>query len=100
MPPDDPSLSNDQKRTFAQALFSSFGEGFDQPDTSRHPFMHQTHTVDCVIILSGQLSLLLDQGEEIPLRPFDVVVQQATNHAWVNRGHEPALFAAIMMAAK
>ena len=99
MPPDDPSIPDADKRAFAKAVFGSF-TGFEQPDASRHPFMHRTWTIDCVILLSGELSLLLDEGEEIRLRPFDVVVQQATNHAWVNRGSGPALFAAIMMAAK
>lgn len=54
--------------------------------------------MDCVIILSGEVSLLLDEGDPIPLRPFDVVVQQGTNHAWINTGPEPMLFAAIMVA--
>jgi len=37
----------------------------------------------------------LTQGDE--LRSGDVVVQQATNHAWVNRGREPCRIAFILM---
>ncbi len=97
-PPDDGTLSEEQKRAYAKELFAKLGTGFTQPDAARHPFMHVTPTVDCVIILSGEVSLLLDEGDPIPLRPFDVVVQQGTNHAWINTGPEPMLFAAIMAA--
>jgi len=61
--------------------------------------MHTTRTVDYVILLSGRVTLLLDKGE-VELKPFDVVVQRGTNHGWVNRGTEPALFAAVLIDAK
>ena len=43
--------------------------------------------------------LLLDEGER-KLEPFDVVVQQGTNHAWVNKGSEPALLAGVLVDAE
>ena len=97
-PPNDGSFSEEQRRAYAKELFASLGKGFTQPDASRHPFMHVTPTVDCVIILSGEVSLWLDEGDPIPLKPFDVVIQQGTNHAWENTGPGPLLFAAIMVA--
>jgi hypothetical protein len=42
------------------------------------------------------LGALIDEGE-VPLKAGDVVVQQATNHAWVNRGKEPCRIAFILM---
>src|SRR5262249_11990415 len=33
------------------------------------------------------------------LKPFDVVVQRGTNHAWINTGREPALIAAVLVDA-
>jgi uncharacterized cupin superfamily protein len=60
--------------------------------------MHQTKTVDYVILLSGEVTLLLDRGE-VKLKPFDVVVQRGTNHAWINKGREPALIAAVLIDA-
>jgi hypothetical protein len=45
------------------------------------------------------VTLLLDQGE-VDLKPFDVVVQRGTNHAWVNKGKEPALIAAVLVDAR
>ena len=51
----------------------------------RHPAMHRTRTVDYAIIMAGEIDMLLDDSE-IHLKAGDVLVQQGTNHAWVNRG--------------
>ena len=68
-------------------------------DTTRHPGMHKTRTIDYVVLLSGEVTMLLDKGE-VDLKPFDVVVQRGTSHAWVNKGKEPALLAAVLIDAK
>lgn len=65
----------------------------------RHSMMHRTRTVDYAIIMSGEIDMLLDEGE-IHLKAGDVVVQQATNHAWVNRGKEICRIAFILMDAQ
>jgi uncharacterized cupin superfamily protein len=62
--------------------------------------MHTTQTIDYVMILSGAVSLLLDEGEEVALAPFDVVVQRGTNHYWINRGREPAVLMAVLVDAR
>ena len=62
----------------------------------RHPMMHRTRTLDYAIIMSGEIDMLLDEGE-VHLKAGDVVVQQATNHAWVNRGKQPCRIAFILM---
>jgi mannose-6-phosphate isomerase-like protein (cupin superfamily) len=62
----------------------------------RHPLMHRTRTLDYAIILTGEIDMLLDEGE-VHLKAGDVVVQQATNHAWVNRGHAPCRIAFILL---
>lgn len=68
-------------------------------DTSKHFGMHATDTVDYLILLSGELTLLLDDAEVV-LEPLDVVIQRGTNRSWVNRGTEPALLAAAVHGAK
>ena len=68
-------------------------------DTTRHPGMHKTRSIDYVVVLAGKARMLLDEGE-VDLEPFDVVVQRGTNHAWVNRGTEPALLLAVMIDAE
>ena len=59
--------------------------------------MHTTPTVDYILLLSGKISLLLDEGDPIALQPFDAVVQRRTNHFWVNTGSEPALMLGVMV---
>ena len=65
----------------------------------RHPMMHRTRTLDYAIVLSGEIDMLLDESE-VHLKAGDVLVQQATNHAWVNRGREPCRIAFILMDAE
>ena len=58
--------------------------------------MHKTETIDYIILLKGDVTLILD-NEEVDLKPFDVVVQRGTNHACVNNGDEPALLIAVLI---
>ena len=58
-----------------------------RPD-SPHPLMHRTETVDYGIVISGEITLVLDQGEA-NLKAGDVVIQRGTNHAWANRSGRP-----------
>ena len=51
---------------------------------------------DYIILLKGDVTLILDEGE-IDVKPFDTVVQRGTNHAWRNNGDEPALFIAVLI---
>jgi len=62
----------------------------------RHPMMHRTRSLDYAIIMSGEIDMLLDDGE-VHLKAGDVLVQQATNHAWVNRSGKPCRVAFILM---
>ena len=78
-------------------FFNAVGIPEARVDTSRHPLMHKTPTVDYVLLLSGKISLLLDEGGPIELKPFDAVVQRRTNHSWVNTGQEPALLMCVMV---
>jgi mannose-6-phosphate isomerase-like protein (cupin superfamily) len=62
----------------------------------KHPMMHRTRTVDYAIIMSGEIDMMLDEGS-VHLKAGDVVVQQATNHAWINRSKAPCRVAFILM---
>ena len=59
---------------------------------------HSTDTLDYIVVIEGQLTLLLG-GEEITLEPGDTVVQQGTPHGWANRGTERCVIAAILLSA-
>ena len=65
----------------------------------RHPLMHRTKTVDYIIVMSGEIDMLLDDSE-VHLKAGDVMVQQGTNHAWVNRGTEVCRIAFVLVDAK
>jgi mannose-6-phosphate isomerase-like protein (cupin superfamily) len=89
-------LSDDEKRKANAEWFAAMNGAHLQPDTRVHPAMHKSHTTDYIILLSGEITLVLER-EERTLRPFDCVVQRGANHAWVNRGNEPALLMAVLV---
>ena len=96
-PPNDPSISTEElEKTYAEICASL---DVARPDTTRDPRMHITKTIDYIIILEGEVTLLMDEGE-VTLQPFDVVIQRGTNHAWINRSSKSTLAAAIMIDAK
>jgi hypothetical protein len=97
IPPQDPSVTPDQVKAIADEFFKHVGWPGARRDTQRHPFMHVTPTVDYILLLSGEISLLLDEGAPIPLKPFDAVVQRGTNHSWLNTGKSTALLMAVMV---
>jgi mannose-6-phosphate isomerase-like protein (cupin superfamily) len=74
------------------------GAGHNRDANARHPGMHKTETVDYIVLLSGVVTLILDDSE-VEMKPMDVVVQRGTNHSWANRGSEPAVLAGVLMDA-
>jgi mannose-6-phosphate isomerase-like protein (cupin superfamily) len=68
-----------------------------EPD---NPGMHTTDTVDYGIVLDGEVWLELDDGEEVVLKPHDVVIQNGTRHAWRNKSDKPVKVAFVMVGAR
>jgi mannose-6-phosphate isomerase-like protein (cupin superfamily) len=64
-----------------------------------HPLMHRTRSVDYAVVLSGEIDMMLDDTV-VHLKPGDTIVQQATNHAWVNRGTETCRILFVLMDFK
>ena len=62
----------------------------------KHPLMHRTRTVDYAIIMSGEMDMMLDDAV-VHVKAGDVVIQQATNHAWINRSAEPCRVIFVLM---
>jgi mannose-6-phosphate isomerase-like protein (cupin superfamily) len=69
---------------------ATFGKG------GRHPLMHRTQTIDYAIVLSGEITMVLDDAD-VALRAGDVVVQCGTNHAWSNRSGAPCVVAFVLI---
>ncbi|WP_374385091.1 cupin domain-containing protein [Dongia sp.] len=86
----------EERQKLGREWFASMNGAHLQPDTSKHESMHKSHTTDYIILLSGQITLMLDT-EERDLKPFDVVIQRGTNHAWINKGTEDALLMAVLV---
>ncbi|MFL2731137.1 MAG: cupin domain-containing protein [SAR86 cluster bacterium] len=89
----------DKLEEMAESAFRQIGAAHHRIDTSKHPAMHKTETIDYIILLKGDVTLILDE-DEVKLQPFDVVVQRGTNHAWQNNGNEPALLIAVLIDSK
>ena len=66
---------------------------------ARHHGMHRTKSVDYAVVLEGEIDMLLEDSE-IRLRAGDVLVQQGTDHAWVNRGDAPCRIAFVLVDAR
>ena len=78
-----------------RAAFAGFGAEHHIIDQSRHSAMHETHTLDVICLLKGEVSLILE-GAETRIKPGQVVIQRGTNHAWVAHGG-PALLLAVLI---
>ena len=89
-------VPDEMMQEIAADAFEKIGASHHRIDTSKHPAMHKTETIDYIILLKGDVTMILDE-EEVDLKPFDVVVQRGTNHAWVNNGTEPALLIAVLI---
>ncbi len=92
--PEDPNKSREEVDQEVAAAFSFVGAEHCRPDTSKNPRMHTTSSVDYIVLLQGEVTLLLD--DEVDLKPYDAVVQRGTNHAWINKTSEPALLVAAL----
>ena len=83
------------------AAFEEIGDaaastvGADSP----HPLMHRTESIDYGIVISGEMTLVLDKDETL-LEAGDVVVQRGTNHAWANRSGKPCRMLFILVDGK
>jgi len=66
---------------------------------ARHENTHRTRTIDYAIVLDGEIDMLLDDTE-VHVKAGDILVQQGTNHAWVNNSGKPCRIAFILIDGK
>ena len=92
----------ESKTTFnAKGIFTELGSSNrpSEKDSSRHPTMHKTNSVDYLVVISGEMIMAMEEGETL-LKAGDCIVQRGTNHAWINRSSSPCLLAAVLVDAK
>ncbi len=78
-----------------RAVFAQFKGERHIIDQRRASAMHETHSIDIICLLQGDVSLILEAGET-RIKPGQVVIQRGTNHAWVAHGG-PALLLAVLI---
>jgi quercetin dioxygenase-like cupin family protein len=62
--------------------------------------VHRTDSIDYAVVMSGEVDMELEKGDEVHLKAGDVLVQRGTVHNWINRGPEPCQIAFILIDAK
>jgi len=75
------------------------------PGMGRHferdtPGMHTTDTIDYGVVVRGEMTLELDDGQKVHLRQGDTIVQNGTRHRWRNPLSEPCLMAFVSVGGK
>lgn len=100
IPPEDPTIASLTPEQI-QAHFAEVGAaeapmaaGSDGP--RRHAFMHRTETIDYGIVLEGEVTLIMDEGETV-VRAGDIVIQRGTNHGWSNRSGRNCRIAFVLI---
>jgi len=96
--PEDPEV---MKTLDGKTAFAEMGASHNIVEDARHPFMHRTDTVDYAVILSGSITMLMDEEEDdVELNAGDVIVQRGTNHAWSNRSDAPCRIMFVLIDGK
>lgn len=100
IPPDTPEFLAAGTSRMHEA-FSQIGDAaaFTVQAGSPHPLMHRTESVDYGVVIQGELTLVLDEGEVL-LTSGSVVVQRGTNHAWANRSGQPCRMLFVLVAGE
>ena len=62
--------------------------------------MHRTDTVDYVVCLDGEIDMELDDGATVHMNEGDLMIQQGTNHSWINNSDKPCRVAFALLDAK
>ena len=66
---------------------------------TRHANTHRTRSIDYAIVLDGEIDMLMDDSE-VHLKAGDVLIQQGTNHAWVNNSAKDCRIAFVLIDAQ
>jgi mannose-6-phosphate isomerase-like protein (cupin superfamily) len=86
----DPEASRRAFAALGNEKAATFGKG------GRHPLMHRTETIDYAIVLSGEITMVMDDVD-VELKAGVVLVQCGTNHAWSNRSKAPCVVAFVLI---
>ncbi|KAH8652752.1 hypothetical protein BGZ60DRAFT_387600 [Tricladium varicosporioides] len=71
----------------------------DFPPGASSP-MHRTLSLDYCVVMSGEIVLKTDSGEEKTVKAGEFIVQRGVNHLWENKGSETCRIAFVMVSAE
>ena len=90
----------DKGQSYDSEVISKAAQRFNTGEAMdpENPGMHTTATIDYGIVLSGNITLELDEGSR-KLGPGDIVVQRATAHAWRNYSDQPCTMLFVLIGS-
>lgn len=95
-PPDAAYPEDAQHAIFDEINGRAEAEDGAKHSDGKHFWFHRTDSLDYAIVLEGEITLLVDDGEAT-LKAGDVAVQRATSHAWSNRTDRVARVAFVLI---
>lgn len=87
------------KRQMGATFGGIFKDAQKDDRQGKHPGMHRTETVDYAVVLEGEVYAVMDEGETL-MHAGDILIQDATNHAWANRSNKTARILFVLMAGQ
>jgi len=96
-PPDSVMTRADFNAAAFGAEFAQLLPGLAERFEPDHPGMHTTDSIDYDVVLEGEITLELDDGQQVQLRKHEVVVQCGNRHAWRNPGDRPATMLFVLL---
>lgn len=91
-------------RNAGDAVFDEIGaheerEAGSEHSGSKHFWFHRTESIDYAVVLEGEITLLVDEGE-VTMSAGDVAIQRATAHAWSNRTDKVARLMFVLVGTE
>lgn len=94
--PPEPA-TREEFEAMARATFRTlYPDVAHDPSKTTHAGMHTTETVDYAIILEGEITAVMDEGETV-MKAGDILIQRGTNHGWANRSDKPCRIAFVLI---
>ena len=62
--------------------------------------MHRTLSMDYGVVLSGEITMKLEGGDETIIKAGDYLLQRGTMHRWYNHSKEPCRILVVMVGSE
>ena len=101
IPADNSGHADASGQTFSMELLHGGGSSFMVVDFApgMPSFQHATDTLDYIVVLQGEVTLELEEGEVV-CGPGSFIVDRGVKHSWRNDGNEVATIASIVVPAQ